>query len=362
MTDTATIVEPATRQPRDTKRPGVEDAPKTIIIDGDGDTGTDAVDPLKAAVEDARKKAEDSAQAKVDAARREAADATARAEKAERTAAAAVTTQVGDREQAIINHIAASTAEKNSAIAELRAATEKGDLDAQMAAQEKLAEAVAELKQANAAKTHFETVVKPQLAADPNSRASTTQEPGAQQRYAPEAQRWIDAHPQFNTDDDYKADALAAHQLALDKGIQANTPAYFDFLNARMEKLYGADHGHDGTRREATVTTDTNLTRQPRQSRTSTAAPRGDRDDPGGRSGNVGAGRVGTVRTNLGPVEVTQVGADGKPLQIAFRDPMVRAEFEKGASACNMSLPEYTLSQIEIAQQGIRFDHEGVYE
>ncbi len=46
--------------------------------------------------------------------------------------------------------------------------------------------------------------------------------------------RWIDAHPQFITDDLYNHNVVGAHKKALRQGMSEGTPAYFEFIEREI--------------------------------------------------------------------------------------------------------------------------------
>lgn len=53
---------------------------------------------------------------------------------------------------------------------------------------------------------------------------------------------WIDAHPEFNTDKVFQAECIAAHNVAVARGIRPDTDEYFRFVEQRA----GIDQGDDG--------------------------------------------------------------------------------------------------------------------
>ncbi len=63
-------------------------------------------------------------------------------------------------------------------------------------------------------------------------------------------QDWIAAHPRFNTDPDYKSEAIGAHTIAINKGINPGTSAYFKFVEDRLARAFREDDDDEPAPRE----------------------------------------------------------------------------------------------------------------
>ena len=177
-----------------------------------------------------------------------------------------------------------------------------------------------------------------------------------------EAQRWIDDHPLFNTDEDYHADAIAAHTLAVNKGLDPNTRGYVEYIDQRMEKLYGQDHGRmtkEPQRREAPIRQRSR--QEPDQNDQSYASPRS--NDRGGRGSSLeykhGTGSIRLIERRDPSTGKVREGVEGK----------VPAAWVDGAKVCGMDLEAYAVEQMKIQQEmrsgnlrGLAVNQSGVYE
>jgi hypothetical protein len=108
-------------------------------------------------------------------------------------------------------------------------AQETGNIKELVAQQKELTKASLALANAEQAKTNFE-IWKQNEAAKPKQAAP---------KFTPETQKWIDSHPEFNTNSVYRAEAMAADTAAQNQGYAPDTPAYFNFIDARLAKIFG---------------------------------------------------------------------------------------------------------------------------
>lgn len=111
-------------------------------------------------------------------------------------------------------------------------AQETGNIKELVTQQKELTKASLALANAENAKNQFE-VWKQNEAARPKIQPK--------QGFTPETQKWIDDHPEFNTNAVYKAEALAADTAAQNQGYAPDTPAYFKFINDRLDRIFRDD-------------------------------------------------------------------------------------------------------------------------
>lgn len=145
----------------------------------------------------------------------------------------------GAKKQVASSHLDTVTTALNSAKADaeqakrdIRVAKDAGDVDAEIEAQDRLAQARADERRLDEAKSDLEARAK----APPKRQAppSDPVEAYVQGRTAPTAS-WLRAHPEFITDPRKQAKLTAAHYDAEGDGLVADTPAYF----AHVEKFLG---------------------------------------------------------------------------------------------------------------------------
>lgn len=257
-------------------------------------------------------------------------EATARRERAERVAAQrqaedlrrqlqeTQASRVEDRAAALKAELDAAKTARDAASAAYRAAREAGDLDGEQAAIELLTAANVNIRQGEADLARHGAAPR----ADGGATAPTPQQPPAQ-KFTPETQAWIDAHPQFLTDPAFRAACAGADQLARARGLQVDTPEYFRYVERTIAREL---NGERDTRQEN------------RMDRGNSGAP------PSRGSGNGPGTRI--VQTDIGHMRVTP-GPNGK-LSIAFPDARERADFEEAARICGMKLTDYCLEQVKI--------------
>jgi len=157
----------------------------------------------------------------------------------EQEKSAAVASGATAQEQAVQAHetsIARAIDAENSRIGgleqRLEAAQEAGNIKDMVAVQKELAKATVALANAENAKQNFDVWKQQQ--------AEIAKQP-KQQGYDPKVQRWIDEHPRFNTDDEYQAEVLAADVVATRMGYTMGTPAYFKFIEDRLDRTFAED-------------------------------------------------------------------------------------------------------------------------
>src|SRR6185437_14336323 len=160
-------------------------------------------------------------------------------DEAVRRANEANTGRLSDRELAINSNIDAAKSAASAAEAAYVAARESGDVKAEVAAQKQMSRAEAALMAWENEKANLENFKKQQ----PTRQEPVNHQKVEQPDYSSDAKAWIDAHPMFKTDVDYQAAAETAHNIAVRRGIQPDSQAYFDFLNERLAAQYGEDHG-----------------------------------------------------------------------------------------------------------------------
>lgn len=169
-----------------------------------------------------------SASERADRLEKEKTEATAKAEKAEGRAASS-------QKESIINALAASEEALVVHRAAYKAALESSDSQAVVDAQEKLAEAKYLNSELKKNKIGFEQWEKQQEEIAKQPKNTMTQE----------TQSWIDRNPRFNTDQEFKTEATSAHYAAINRGIRADSPAYFEFIDKRIAKVLGSTENQE---------------------------------------------------------------------------------------------------------------------
>lgn len=304
---------------------------RTIIRSRPRDRRADAGD----LVNDARRITEDGARAANERAQVATRDAqTARAETGR-----AVELLVSERVSGAKGRLEAAKSAKTSATSQLRTAREAGDFEAEQKAIEDITQstyninrATEELASAESERERIKTA-KPAPGADDGAG-----------KPSPAAQAWIDSHPLINAQtpegDEYFAAASAADALAVRRGHVRGSQAYVDFVDQTLEDQFGENHGEIEPRGRSSRD----------RANSQFGAPRGGGGSRGA-SGDDGThlGGANVVVTPLGRIGYRQ-GADGKPI-ITFPNAETRADFQAGADACSMSLGEYALDQVKIAEE-----------
>lgn len=203
-----------------------------------------------------------------------------RAEEATRRAAAAETEAANAKKQVANSHLDTVTTAMNAAKADaeqakrdIRIAKDAGDIDAEIDAQDRLAQARADERRLDEARSDLEARAK----APPRREAPQPMdvvEAFVQGRTEMTA-NWLRAHPEFIREPRKQHKLTAAHEDAMGDGLSADTPAYF----AHVEKFLGIGDGVTKVANEAEQV-------KPRK-----AAPVA----PGSAVSNGGAGNGGSV-------------------------------------------------------------------
>lgn len=148
-------------------------------------------------------------------------------------------TMVAEATSARDGAINAATANLSALKREWLEARESGDAALEVELHDKIAQARFALEAASLDKRNFDVWKKQQEAARKKQDEQAKQTTSTQQ-YTASEQAWIDAHPRFIDDEEYKQVAIGAHNVALSKGIKADTPAYYEHLNKTL-KRYGLE-------------------------------------------------------------------------------------------------------------------------
>lgn len=175
-------------------------------------------DPAQA-VEDARRQVDQERAGRV-AAEARAVDAENRAR----------TTVASAQETTLEAQINGYDSKVNEARAARRAARDAGDQDAEEAADVAIQDALADKKLA----------VRERDWVKQKREAEANEPPRDRQRIqltAP-AQKWVDDHPRFTTDQEYHAEAIAADMAWRARGRAVDTPEYFAFVESRLAREF----------------------------------------------------------------------------------------------------------------------------
>jgi hypothetical protein len=173
------------------------------------------------------------------------------------------------QERSIASSIQAAQATIDRAKSDLVAAITNADPVAQADAQERLAQASADLSQFNAQKTYYESE-RTRLAEEAkrpqpqNQRVDAVEvtTPGGRLQVAVHAKDWMDKHPKFYSDRDYYNHAVAAHSSIIADGITDGSPAYFRELDKEMANYEGYQSFRNGEQQP-----DSNLSQRQQQRR-----------------------------------------------------------------------------------------------
>ena len=135
--------------------------------------------------------------------------------------------KVATQEAAITSRLETARAQVENAERALEEAIDTGKpAKEQISLQKKLAQAVYAAEGADAAKRHFDGWKE----REKNKPALKAADDGI----TPAARKWIDEHPKFNTDKQYKRVAVAAHEDAIEDGVAADSNEYFRRINAAI--------------------------------------------------------------------------------------------------------------------------------
>lgn len=339
MSDSLTIDtanQQVTRQPRRDRVEADNSEPRSAVAAGDGPVEQqeqDANDPEQMLAES--RKALERSEAELAATRTRESEARTQAARARDEAARANMGRASDRAAAVASAIEAAKADITSAKIAKRTAREAGDIDAEMAADEMLSSALYRQNQATGELNWINQQARqPAPTGDQGNRAE-------QDKPTPAAQAWMDSHPRFNTDRNYRATALGAHTEALRAGKTLGSQEYVDYIDQMVEEVYGPDHGTSSepplARRQQPM--------QPtqRNNATSAAGP-----SNRGSGGSTAGGGSGVVQTGLGPITVQRRQDGSKSITI----PRNRYDDWMEAATINgMTLDKYAEEQVAIADE-----------
>ena len=226
-----------------------------------------------------------------------------------------VKTQIGTLEQGL----AAAQTASDAAKAEIKSAMEAGDWSKVADAQEKLADARADIKTLNAAKLDLESVdvvrkperqpIEAPQTVDPVERMITLQPDGRPRSQV--AQNWLRKNKDFVTDNKKLFKLTAAHNDALSADLTPESPEYF----AHVEKFLGLTKEQPRTNGANGV--------PPSPRRSASSAPVAPVSNTNG-GGPTGGGRE--VRLSAGEAKTATDGT----LVWNYDDPSPQKKFKKG--------------------------------
>lgn len=216
----------------------------SIINDNASDSQENAIDP---AIESIKKQlAEAELREKTEREKRITAENEVK--EANTKVASSQNNEIKAHEIALGNAIEVATGNISHIKRELKEAMEGGDLEKQVDLQEKLSDARWKYNNAEQSKKQFDTWKEQQEA--------TAKQPKQEQKpqYTASEQAWIDAHPLFETDDDYYGVVAGADASARRKGIKPDTKAYYEYVETALKRsgfeqddTVVADNGRDTT-------------------------------------------------------------------------------------------------------------------
>lgn len=281
-------------------------------------------------------------------------------DEAKRVGSEAITDRVSHQEIAITNALAAGKSKKTAAQAKMRQARENGDFEGESAAIDEISAANFEVMRAEEAKRQFDTWKQRQP--KPEDRQQQRQETRQATEPTAEAQRWLDEHPRYTSDAEYRADANASHQAAIESGCMEGSQAYINYIENRMTRLYGDGHGQAGGSQRGLQKPNGGSvnTRQPARAASSTAmAPNR------GGSDRLPAGSIEYRDPVTGAALRLVQGADGKETVSG----QIPADWVTAAKWNGMSPAAYAVEQIRIQEQmkqgintGLRYGESGTYK
>jgi hypothetical protein len=152
----------------------------------------------------------------------------AEAAKAQGAEKKAATTQKDALYQAITSAEQAIIAQRK----EYKLALEAGDSDRVVEAQEKLSEAVYVQSELKRNKAQFDQWEKQQEEAAKQPKET---------KLPPSVNQWIARNPKYNSDPEFKVEADSAHDAAVRYGYAFGSPAYIEFLDKRIDKIFGKE-------------------------------------------------------------------------------------------------------------------------
>ena len=259
--------------------------------------------------------------------RRERDQAAADAAKARNDLARANALRQQDRIAIVASAVETAQAEQQSALAAVRDAREAGDFEAEAKAMTDHSAAAFRYNQATAELSQLKAAA-PQQGQGNGGQAGNL---------SPQAQQFLQKHPRFYTDEVYQGTMMGAHNAALRSGLAEGSDAYFDYIQATMDRTYGENAGGDQDR------------------------GRGGRDMGGGRGQGFGGaapnrggpGRSGSsasnvVNTPFGDLIVNKRSNGDLVIKIP---PGKEDDWREAALINKMQLADYCAEQVQIAQE-----------
>ena len=215
----------------------------------------------------------------------------------------------------------AAKSDAEQAKRDIRSAKDAGDVDAEIDAQDRLAQARADERRLDEARSDLEARAK----APPRREAPQQTDPVeayVQGRTAPTA-NWLRAHPEFIREPRKQAKLSAAHYDAEGEGLVADTPAYFEhvekFLGIGVEKKAPTEAAHVQPQRSPPVA-------------------------PGSAVSNGGTGSASAVMLTRGEAQSAQDGT----ICWNYDDP--KGKFKKGQP---VGIQEFARRKLAMQKQGL---------
>jgi hypothetical protein len=209
----------------------------------------------------------------------------------------AAKTEVQGTQLDLVKNAITTVTQANAALkSRYKEARANGDADAEFDIQEEIAKNAAKLQRLEDGKSALERAPKPQPRPIADKVEDAISRIGAE---FPRSREWVRNHPEFVRDDNKNQQMIAAHQLAMGRGLKADTDEYFSDIEdtlriARREPTI--ENGHDDA--------DDALTEAARPVSTRTAAPAG---APVSRSGSGNGSRPNVVRLSADEREIAKL-------------------------------------------------------
>jgi hypothetical protein len=183
------------------------------VIDKPGDVVEESVEELRAQLEEERRRRE---------------EAESRSRSASEQVETAATRLLNSNMQVIENALAKEEAAKKDLRAQVIAAKERGDYDAETEALDQLQQTNLRINRLSEGKTELERQIE--------NVKNTPEDPVERfvANMAPKSAAWVRSHPDYVTDEAKRADLEAAHYKALSMRLQVGTPAYFEAVEQEL--------------------------------------------------------------------------------------------------------------------------------
>lgn len=187
-------------------------------------------------------------EAKLQAERKEKEEARRRAEMAERQAREAQSKVAQSELDVVSTSIVAVESERDAVKRELKDAMERGDVDATVAANERLAEVTTTLKQLKEGKENLE-----RTRSEPVNNSADPVEAYIS-KFSPRSQEYLRQHKDLVTDTSKNKRLIAAHYDAEAEGLAPDTDQYFAFIDQKLgyTSETGQETGQKQSSRRAT--------------------------------------------------------------------------------------------------------------